>query len=387
MIDRPALGIVTHCFTERARNMLQLLFSGPGRNLYQLVDHDRDADIGIFDFDCVNASTQWDIYRSRHPKLPTIVLSLQDKVPPEAVFLRKPLASADLLLTIEQLRRQTDQKPLNKALEALPKTDLDTPTVSTRSATTAMDTGEFEKDIFGREPDVDLTSRNEIEEISYDPKRHYQYHISEVIRQTLDDNRPRVIESLIHQNKPVFVTPADGGKVFTQLSDHALRNLCIVSASDQKISIRECANSDISHQEIKASSAKAFLWKIALWSSRGRLPVGTDVHRPMQLRHWPNFTRILVTPNAMRIAALMTSRPISLSEVAKTLGLPQRSVFSFFSAANATIGFEAASFPETDLAKTEDRKSQLEQALDMAQSGTTPHRGFLSRMLGRLMRS
>lgn len=367
--------------------MLQLLFSGPGRDLYQLVDDCSKADICIFDYDGVNATNQWNSYRSQNPRLPTIVLSLQSKVPPDAVLLRKPLASADLLFAIEQLYGQKDQIKPNKELEALPITDLDTPTVSTRSATTAMDVGEFERDIFGNEPDVDLTSRAEIEKISYDPNRYYQHVVSEVIRLTLEDNHPRAIEGLLQRNKPIIVTPCGRGKVLTQLSDNALRNLCIVPSSDQSITVREWTESDASSHETEAISAKAFLWKITLWSSRGRLPAGADVHLPLRLRHWPNFTRIMVPPNAMRIAALMTSRPVSLSEVAKILGLPQRSVFAFFSAANATIGFEAtSSLKGASHAYADNIKSQLEPGPDTVQSGTTPGRGFLSRMLGRLMR-
>lgn len=47
------------------------------------------------------------------------------------------------------------------------------------------------------------------------------------------------------------------------------------------------------------------------------------------------MTRLLLFPNAMRIAALWIAQPISLLETARHLRISQRFVFSFYSAAVA----------------------------------------------------
>ena len=63
------------------------------------------------------------------------------------------------------------------------------------------------------------------------------------------------------------------------------------------------------------------------------MPAGVNVKAPVRLRYWPNFTRLLLTPHAMRISALWAEAPRSLLETARMLGIDQRFVFAFFSAA------------------------------------------------------
>jgi hypothetical protein len=79
----------------------------------------------------------------------------------------------------------------------------------------------------------------------------------------------------------------------------------------------------------------AFLWKVALWTSRGRVPAGTQLSVPVFLRYWPNMSRLLLPPHALRIAALWAHQPHSLLQTTRALKLPQRYVFAFYSAANA----------------------------------------------------
>ncbi len=381
-LAKVSLRIIAHGFNELARNTLQHLFSGPGGNAYRLVHDNGEADLCIFNFDCVNAAALWEKFRTQHPHLPSIVMSVQTAVPADAVFLRKPMVSADLLRSIEQLRVQAKQAPLKKPAEISHKAVPVRPPPSTRSAASAIATGIFERDIFGLEPDVDLASPGEIERISYDPTRYYQDLVSNVIRKTLTDQRPRVIEGLLQRFEPIIVFPAGGGTVFTKLGDNTLRNLCSVPVDEQGVTVREVAGDDRPPSEMKATSAKAFQWKMALWSSRGRLPFGTDIHLPMQLSHWPNFTRVLTTPHAMRIAALMVASPVSLADVSRILALPQRNVFTFFSAASATIGFDVAPGNESAASK---KTLSSRPVPERAQTEATAHRGFLSRMLGRLM--
>jgi hypothetical protein len=87
--------------------------------------------------------------------------------------------------------------------------------------------------------------------------------------------------------------------------------------------------------KLMAQSLDSFLWKMALWTSRGKIPKGADLSRNIVLLHWPNFTRLILTPHAMEISALWIAQPQSLLDTAKLLEIPQRYVFSFFSAACA----------------------------------------------------
>jgi hypothetical protein len=53
------------------------------------------------------------------------------------------------------------------------------------------------------------------------------------------------------------------------------------------------------------------------------------------LKHWPNLTRLQTTPNAVRIAALFTRYPTSVSLAWHLLKIPQTELFDFYSAAHA----------------------------------------------------
>jgi hypothetical protein len=112
-----------------------------------------------------------------------------------------------------------------------------------------------------------------------------------------------------------------------------------------KVSVSESAMPDKSvHRQLEMES---FLWQLALYTYRGNLPVGTSVNQPMYLKYWPNLTRLEPTPNAMRIASLLSRQPVALSFIVRILNIPQRHVFNFYAAANA-IGFAGPAVREVD---------------------------------------
>ncbi|MFV2056488.1 MAG: hypothetical protein ACC707_08460 [Thiohalomonadales bacterium] len=80
-------------------------------------------------------------------------------------------------------------------------------------------------------------------------------------------------------------------------------------------------------------SIEQFVWKLCLRTSRGKVPIGTDLNVPILLKQWPNFTRTTVTPHALRIAALWAQRPTSLIKTAKILNISLSYVFVFYSSA------------------------------------------------------
>jgi DNA-binding response OmpR family regulator len=79
---------------------------------------------------------------------------------------------------------------------------------------------------------------------------------------------------------------------------------------------------------------EAFLWKLALYTYRGLLPVGVQVNEPVYLRYWPNLTRFEPTPNAMRISSFWCRQPTTLATIIRMLNIPQRHVFGFYAAAS-----------------------------------------------------
>ena len=97
--------------------------------------------------------------------------------------------------------------------------------------------------------------------------------------------------------------------------------------------IHDPGSQDPSGTEI-AIATEDMLWNVAAWAARGRLPLGTDPYRSVRLKAWPNFTRTFVPPHALRIAALWVRGYASPIDIAGKLAIPQRYVFSFYTAAH-----------------------------------------------------
>jgi hypothetical protein len=116
----------------------------------------------------------------------------------------------------------------------------------------------------------------------------------------------------------------------------------------------------------------AFLWKVACWASKGRYPVSIDISHPVYLKSWPNFTRLLITPHALRISALLIRGPRTLGNVAEVLDIKPQYVFVFISAACA-LGLTGQARREADVL--------VAQTLEIK---SNKNKGFLSRIMSKL---
>jgi len=107
----------------------------------------------------------------------------------------------------------------------------------------------------------------------------------------------------------------------------------------------------------------AFQWTLTLMAARGRVPIDTDLSAKVKLRQWPNMTRLQTFPNSMRIASLWSREPISLLESATVLGIPQRYVFTFYSAVNALALVETLGSEKTTRDRPNNRPAKRNRGL------------------------
>jgi hypothetical protein len=82
-----------------------------------------------------------------------------------------------------------------------------------------------------------------------------------------------------------------------------------------------------------ARSLKELLWHAAFHVSHGRLPEGCTKYDVVQFRHWPNLTRLPITPHAAQICALLTRTPTTIMLVRRILDIPREEVYQIYSAA------------------------------------------------------
>lgn len=113
----------------------------------------------------------------------------------------------------------------------------------------------------------------------------------------------------------------------------------------------------------------ACVWTMSLLTSGGRLIQTLDPSHLYQLKHWPNLTRVESIPHVMSLAAMWTQQAATPFDIAKQLGIPQRYVFAFHSAATYLNLLQREQTAPNPNPKTEPKKN----------------RGLFSRLLKRLL--
>lgn len=189
----------------------------------------------------------------------------------------------------------------------------------------------------GNTPDCDVTDPVQLEKAYYDPHRYLQGRFHNALIKTQAVGGARITSGWGE-----VIILLESSQVMLKLSDRQLRPLCVVPLAEANADVSALAPQEAetlrSHVSYSDSwqPLKPLLWKVALWTSRGRIPLGVPLDRPVCLKHWPNFTRLLPTPHAIRIAALWAAQPCSLMGTVSALQIPQRYVFAFFSAAQSS---------------------------------------------------
>ncbi|WP_421867094.1 hypothetical protein [Motiliproteus sp.] len=82
-------------------------------------------------------------------------------------------------------------------------------------------------------------------------------------------------------------------------------------------------------------SRQALIWKVALWTTRGRLTEQLEPETIYTLNFKPDFTQLLMIPGAEHITELWHQQSLSATDLIHRLKLHQRFVFAYMSAANA----------------------------------------------------
>lgn len=321
--------------------LLAMVFKGPAKGRYQFIDDIAQADIVIFDHDHWQAEQEWQTYRQQYPHKPTVVLSLMPKQLPNSSWVKKPVSVTALLACLNQL--VTDlQTPANTHVTT---TTAQTTTEATASRVRlATDVAvEVREDAFrefcGHTPDINPSNQAELHRLFYQPQKYFQGCLQQQLVEGKDqpDRYGILFESF---SEPFLLLPDENkvlhGKGF---SDSKLHTMVSLPMQCKKSRLRYFNAAEVKtfcaqHQLITVS-ADYLLWKMSLWTARGRLPQETNLEKNVILLHWPNFTRLVVTPYALQIAALWLEKPLSLLETVRLLDIPQRYVFSFYSASYA----------------------------------------------------
>jgi len=302
-----------------------------------IISAEHEAEVFLINMDSVNAEEQLERIKRRYPKSALILTSIKLLENKDHYFLRKPMIAKHLLAILSDIR----SLPSSAKSSAL-SNDSEVSEENFSEGHAAQLLNEQEITAFvGDAEDIDLYKPNQIEKVYFDPNHYFLGFLHQAYQLAKQENAVVKITGLW---RPIIIFPSEN-IIYIDLTDRQLQSICVVSLQSEQNSIEntikiekldlqkaieECAQKD------KFQNLESFIWKMALWTSRGRLPKGTSLDNPIYLSAWPNMTRLIVTPYAMKIAAYWIAHPRSLMNLTKHLSIPQRYIFSFFTATYMT---------------------------------------------------
>ncbi len=190
-----------------------------------------------------------------------------------------------------------------------------------------------ERCYIGSAPDVDLDDPRQLVSAQYDPKDYFQHIIQQAFMKAVKHHKP--VELTIPQGS-LIVFP-DAKPVLLNVKESRLRAFCALPISDETLTTSFIKQGSLQKYKnnLPTIALEQVLWKAAIWASRGRVPIATDLNKQVEFQHLPSISRSLLFPNALHIAAYWSEQPCSLIDTIKALQIPQRYVFVFYSASNA----------------------------------------------------
>ncbi len=343
---------------DRFRSMLQVFFERRRSTRYTFVN--KKADILVADLDAMGVRDALTVYRKEHRPRPMILFTLDEvdyKTSGDMVVLRKPFTMKQLVsaFDIMDLRFRVGRQRLG-ALRVKASAEAPVPMP------------------VKHEPEPEAIKADQNKPIEEDPREHYHaaaslsgkgdyVKLNTLLSQALEQNveeeggeydankylqgalikacaeaRDKKRNILIEFGSGSITIDVKTEQVQMKMGSFQLRELASFPMNLEKVNINLLPRRQL---QIDVDSGRtvttldALIWRLAIFASRGRGPQGLDLTEPLGLSAWPNFTRLMLSPGALRIAALWAEHNLSVLQLCKTLKLPQSDVLSLYSAATA----------------------------------------------------
>lgn len=348
MAPGKAISILGLGLDARFKAMLQVFFERRRQTNYKFVN--QQADIIVADIDAMGVRDALVVARQDQPSSSAILFSIDVndyRTGGGLVVLRKPFTAKQLVsaFDIMDLQVRVGRQRLT-ALSALSSrqgsdplagvTDVMVERKASRAhfgaASSLSGKGDYVK--LNKLLSSALEQNIDEEGLEYDTEHYLQGALLKAHRKA----RKNKNNILIEFGSGSITIDVERSLVQMGMGSFQLRELASFPLNMDKVNInllpRRQARVDPENGR-SITSLDALIWKIALFASRGRAPVGTSLNAPVRLKSWPNFTRLLLSPGALRMAALWTEHSFSISQLSKTLKLSSSDVLNFYSAAHA----------------------------------------------------
>lgn len=373
------IAIALFGMDARTVKTMEMYLKGPCQGIAVVVD-ERLAQVDMIDADHPKAKDILDARRAANPGRPLILLSLQTLRIDNALFIKKPVTVGQMLDVLSQIKailnpRKSRTEAANAVTPTLRNNTAPEPPepesplkmnlqvyAKGAGAAKAIDQVEPEKSLkhqsamqlneggfttfLGTLPDVDFDDEDQLSTACFDARQFLLGYVEAAYRTAKLQARALQLNSIW---KPITILP-ESREIWLDADDKQLRafsgvNLNKHSASG--ISLTTAEQPPMERAPEKTQDMDAFIWKLAIWTSKGRFPIGLDIQRPVYLRNWPNFTRLVITPDALRIAALLVKTPRTPMEIITLLDVKPQYVFVLLSACR-TLGLLGQSQRQID---------------------------------------
>jgi hypothetical protein len=347
-----SIKVALYGMDSRSHKTMELYLKGPCRGIAEVVP-EADAQIDIIDADFATAGEILETRRQQTPERPILLLSLESLKIENTYFVQKPVKAEQLTTVLSKIVSSKKPKQLiepeqpvttlGESPAAIPDTvpqeNTDTanplPKATKSRKTFANNEGGYTA-FLGTLSDIDFTDPEQLLRASFDAKSHLLGYVLSAFKVACHQGKAQQLNSIW---KPLLIFP-DTRQIWLDADDKQLRVFAGIEQSNTfagKISLLpvDAAISKIGLAADKFQDIDVFIWKLAIWTSKGRFPASINLQQAVYLKHWPNFTRLLLTPDAMRIAALLLKDPRTPLQLANQLNIKPQYVFAFISACNS----------------------------------------------------
>lgn len=358
----------------RTHKTMLMFLQGPCKGVAQVV-HEKEAEIDIIDADAMDAKVCLDKCLARDPVRPIIIMSLELVRIENTIYVKKPVKMDTMLAAFKEAENwlkgkkskpETRKKPVEVAKAEVPVKKVEKgikrdsqrnqPKVEQLSSEKKVYVNSLEQkktekhkaalkiseqnfsSYIGIVSGIDFNDPEQWVSASYNPKQYYQGYVQSAVKVAFEKAKVLKLNS---GWKPLVMLP-HSHEVWLDADDKQLRAFASVAVArdgggnSMTLSRVNPKEEQFSSELNKFHEINAFLWKLACWTSKGRYPTTLDMELPLYLKQWPNFTRVIVTPQAMRISALLIAGPRNMKDIIRVLDIKPQYVFIFVSAAYAT---------------------------------------------------
>ncbi|WP_434779706.1 hypothetical protein [Neisseria sp. Ec49-e6-T10] len=325
---------------ERKSAVLRAAFRMYDHDHYELVsDTHTHLDVAIVDLDSARGVAVLDEFLQKFPDLPVLAASVEAHQL-EVPLLPKPIRVETLFPALKSVLAQPKQKVQKAFVSQVPVTTAKEPTTSfvesESESEPELPKAEVENAVVAsavknENASVKKADFNAEENLLKITKFDPDVGLLGCLKSAQVQNENIII---FFQNEVVLMALPEDDMVLLAQPLEKIRQLCLTTNYDafdkKRIPIGKAL------PKLPSIRLMNLLWQLAVWTAQGRLVKNIKIERPLILKAWPNFTRVALIPDAMRITAFLIRTPVNLSVLCKVLQVDLTSLLNFLAAVYVT---------------------------------------------------